>query len=509
MKETFFTLALALLTCITLHAQSVTPPTTNDVYRTMLVSYPPFNTGLAIAPGSNIHASVYDTYNSHFIEWYDQNGNFLDIHSTDGTDPDVAFDRDQQRVFVTYQLNGRIWLDVYGNQGTPNSYSLVSTQIIASGSSPNIDINSYGYGTITWEHDNSVWACAITATPLVIYPTTLVHPDAMQPDVAVLDYPYPINTPPDEMMLTCVNYDGLLVIMDLSYPLLQNGLLATNQFQGFTWYFTPTTARYQRPRIASQHQENYTWVGGYKNWTVVAQDCFGGGSAVKAVFHYHNGSNWVMTNPTVINPDFSQCNSDPWPVVAYDRNEVHMAWSQQYFSSCAPQVTYNGTGEDVLMINYTHEGIALGADYFEINDMQNSFHQSRTSIATKYDGNFPVNNNSYIEGMFYHNAAKVFSKSVFATNPAYKTEATTTPSETSSLRLLTNPTSQAITVITDGEQQYNFALFDLLGKSYPVNRASSNGTQQTIDASNLTDGLYILHYSSPLESGSLRVVVKN
>jgi len=511
MKNSLFSLIVGLFFCTTLNAQSVAPSSNGDASRIVPAANMPLNTGLSIAPGSDIHASVYDSFNSYILEIYDRFGNTLDFHSYDGSNPDVAFDRDQKRVFVTYQLNGNIWLDTYDDQGTPNSYSLVSSQSIAPGKSPNIDINSYGYGTITWEHAQSVWACAITATPLAIYPATLVHTDAAQPDVAVIDYPYPINTPPSETWLTCVNYDGQLVIMDLSYPLLQNGQLASNQFQGFVWYFTPTTARYEHPRIASQHQKNYNSMGGHKNWTVVAQDCFGGGSAVKGVFFYYdfNNFNWVMTNPTDINPDFNQCISDPRPVVAYDRDEVHIAWSQRYFSSCAPQVNYNGLGEDVLMINYTHGGIALGADYFEINEQQSNFNQSRTSIATKYDGNFPVNNSSYIEGMFYHNSVEAFSKSVFATNPAYKTGATTTLSETSSLRLLTNPTSQAITVVTDGGQQYNFTLFDLLGKSHPINRVSSNGTQQTIDVRNLTDGLYILHYSSDQESGSLQVMVKN
>lgn len=498
-----FLVSLVLLSLIgVLQAQTVNPSLTLDMDRISAMNGIR-NTGLSIAPGSDIHAVVHDNLNNYAIEWYDQWGNYLDSYTALGTDPDVAFDQNQDQVFVVYELSGRIMLATFsGNNG---NYTLMSDQMIATGTHPNIDVNSYGFGSITWEYDQSVWACAFTATPFTLYPPTLIRADAIQPDITAMDYYSIQNLPPSQTWLTCVSTTGELVIMDLSYPLLQAGTIYSSQSQ-VTWYFTPTTQRFEHPRIASQKNAGF---GGYKDLTVVAQDCYGSGSAVKGVFLYNGTGGFTMSNLIDINPHFSSCEGTPWPVVAYERGEVHIAWAQTYDQGCASQVFFTGMSSDVLMNRFLPDGTALGADYAEINLLQDVFDLCRPAIATRNDGVSPVSNISYHESIVYYDPDMLYSKTAFVDSPVYKTETADASIEEPSIKLLTNPASQAIQVITEGEHQYQFELFDFLGKAYSTPSISTIENQHVIDVSDLPNGIYLLHYHSDLESGAFRVIVQN
>ncbi|MFK7784831.1 MAG: hypothetical protein AB8B56_06940, partial [Crocinitomicaceae bacterium] len=407
-----------LLTCFTVGiAVSTDAQIWNATQPEIGIWSAPNNTGLAIAPDEDIQAAVFDDPGGFYqIYWIEgSTSTIVDADANSGIDPDVAYYANADALVVAYEDGGVIFVDDYYLATllpTPD-YFMNTTTAVSSGTYPNVDMNSMGDGVLCWEDGGMIWACSFGIGAFNPGPPTPVI-DGTQPDIILLD-------DGSTVALTYVDPNGSLHIMTLDYGSLQGGGAAIMQLQGFDWL--GNTAAF--PRIAGQRNSNF---GAPDDFTVVAQ--YSNSPTFPEVYGVFSTGGTISAAPVLINGAFAGCNSsDPRPVVAYDRSEVHVAWSQNYFSGCSGlgQSNPNFTS-DVLLTNYDPVGNLLPATppipggfiYEEVNQFQSFIGgNSRTSISTEYDGFFSINNFNYHEGVLFNDPGDLLWKERSAAVPVF------------------------------------------------------------------------------------------
>lgn len=464
----------------------------------------PNNTGLAVAPNFGVQAAVFDDGSGMYqIRWIETaSATIVDADMNVGDDPDVAYFADASSLVVAYEQGGSIFIDEYSlNTITPVDYSLSGNAGISSGQYPNIDVNSSGNGVLTWEDGGAVWACTFQFPGLAVGPAVAVI-DGTQPDIVLLD-------DNSTVALTFVDPNGSLMIYTLDYGSLLGGSVAFLANHGYDWL--GNTAAF--PRIASQRNANF---GPADDFTVVAQ--YANSSTFPEVYGIFSTGGTISPSPVLINGAFAGCTSfDPRPVVAYDRSEVHIAWSQSYFGGCSGLFESNPNNEDdVLLVNYDFNGNFLFSSapgipggtflYEEVNRLQSAFGGiSRTSISTEYDGFFSINNVNYTEGLLYNDPGDLFWKARDAAMPTFMNEGISETRE-ANFSLATNPVEQTIQVISEDDAPATFQLLDNAGRIVELTTIAANGNNYAIDISHLSGGIYFLHCSSATSEETLRVL---
>ncbi len=485
---------LHVLACLSLglsfsaNAQ-ITNAVTADTY---LGNYGIQNSGLAIAPNIDVHAAVYDDGNILHVNWIDgPTGAVIDNDIWKGVDPDVAYFSDQSALAVVYEYYGKIIVHEYQLTTVfPVDYSLVAQQSIDYGTYPNIDMNSNGRGIISWEDAGVVKVCAYTLFPFTPGPIVAVS-GGIQPDVVLMDDGVTVA-------LTYVDQSsGKLIIETSDYSAIQTGTYSLfNQ-----WTYAPMSF-YERPRVAS---ERNMCCGLADDFGVVAQDF--NGSTAEVLGFFGNGA--VITNPLVqINVDYLGCSTlDPRPVIAYDRDIIRIAWSQQYPGCTSLSQTAPNPEDDVIMVNHKLNGNPLGWNYEEVNQYQSSFGgNSKTSIATEYDGFGYIIDATFKLSLVYNDGANdVFWKTKNAVIPNFMEDGITSD-RGDNFSLVTSPVDQTIEVVSASDDAATFQLMDYAGRLVDLKTISTDGNLYSIDISHLSGGMYFLNCTSAAGEQVLRIL---
>lgn len=444
-------------------------------------------TGLAIAPNLDVQAIVYDDPSGVYeIKWIESaTTTIVDMDGNTGTDPDVAYYSNADALVVAFEKGGNIYVDdYYLSTAFPVDYFLNTTTSISSGSYPNVDMNSFGDGILCWEDGGFIWVCSFNIGTFSAGPPVIVA-QGMQPDVILLDDG--ITT-----ALTYVNPGGKLIVETSDYSAIQGGGYALwNQwgYSAMNWY--------EHPRIASQR--NSTFGGGVfgspQDFTVVASDYNGSTFEVHALFA--NGA-VIATPPIIVNDDFLACPSKyPRPVVAYERDRVHIVWGQDYQGGCSGLwQTSPNFEDDILLREYDAFGNTTVL-YEEVNTMQSNFMgTAQPSISTEYDGNYVIDNFNWHESVIYNDPTKLFWKGRNVGIPNFVNEGDPQLARASVFSLVTSPVNESIEILSSDDAPAVFELMDNAGRMVEVKKIESNGNNYSLDISHLSGGTYFLKCSS-------------
>jgi hypothetical protein len=451
-----------------------------------------YNSGLAIAPLYQWQAVVHDgPSGTYVIQWLDPaTGVTLDDDMQNGSNPDVAYFANEDALVVAYENGGAIYVDDYYLSSVfPLDYTLNTNNGVAGGINPNIDINSLGQGVLTWGDGAVVYMCSFTMFPFVAGPTVGIAAGKM-PDVALTDNG-------QDIVLT-YEQSGQLIIETYDYPTLTFGGIAPTSAPinlpssgtGFEW-----------PRV--QANRNSAFGGAPEFYTVVAQDrLFGGTYDVWAYFFDAPGN---MTLDVLVNSGVNTClPSDPRPVVAYDRDEVHVAWAQNYVCSLiGPGLSPH---LDVLMVQFDYFGnYASGSTtpapsmFQEVNSTLADFTFSATSLNTVYDGVYSITAANYCEGIVFNDPTMVYWKKrdpsviAFRTGAASNYEVSIVKGiDSDVIEVEIESTIDSEVALSDVNME--FVLYDAMGRVIDIPTVTESGTSYYIDASQLGNGVYLLHY---------------
>lgn len=465
----------------------------------------PNNTGIAIAPNEDAHAIVADDgFGNYRIFWIESaTSTMFDADGNSGNDPDVAYFRDADALVVAYEDGGAILVDEYKivNPFPTADYALSSTTPVFSGQRPNVDVNSSGRGVLTWEDGGVVWACSFNMLPFTADPPVQIEQGSM-PDIVLFD---DNNT----VAITYVDPNGSLMIFTLDYGSMTAGNKVLTGNQGYDWL--GNTCAF--PRIASQRNMNF---GPWDDFTVVAQYT---NSPITEVFGIFSTGGTISTSPVLVNSAFSSCfSSDPLPVVAYDRSEVHVAWSQDYSAFCSGLwETAPNNPDDVLLANFDFNGNLLFSSvpafpvgtylYEEVNRSQSNYASvSKTSISTEYDGSFNITNTNYHEGVAYNDPGDLFWKGRDAGTPFFSNQANPQANRDNNFSLITSPVDQTIEVLSESDDIATFEMLDNAGRIVALKTISNEGNVYNIDISHLSGGIYLLHCTSNSSEEVLRIL---
>jgi hypothetical protein len=489
-KSTF--LAFCCLFAATSMAQ-VNPPSQTDTHIWGVIE----NTGIAIAPEAQWNAIAFDDPSGdYYVEWRDAaTGGFLWQETQPGRDPDVAYYLDHTEMVVGYENGGDIYVDDYTYMGGAAQYSLSAQTFIDQGITPNIDMNSMGFGVITWENGGDVYMCSYDIGG-VVGPVVGVN-GGITPDIALMD-----NN--DHVILTYVQGSDLF-IETYDYGALTGGSLSPTSGT----VVVPTSGSgFEWPRLQSNRNSLF---GPADFYTVVAQDMVGGDYEVWAYFFDSPGN---MINMSFVNDGVNMCSpSFPRPVVAYERDQIHVAFSQDYTCSGIPS---SSAMTDVLMVQYD-----LNGNYFpwsttpgpgafqQINDWNFNFTFSATSLNTEYDGLDPIYDATFCEGIAYNDPGDLFWKSRTASNFFFRTSGT----DKFTVKVDKGVTSNLITLevatsdetLTEGDLEMTFALYDQSGRVVDVPTFEQEGMVYRIDATSLEHGIYLLHYTLNGDTKAVRI----
>ena len=375
------------------------------------------NTGLAIAPNVDLQASVMaDGFGFWRIYWIDgPTGLIVDSDGGAGFDPDVAYYANADAVVAAYDNGGVVYVnDYYLTSLVPVNYNLNAATPVVTGTHANIDMNSLGRGILCWEDAGVVWACAFNIGTFTPSPPVPIAAGTM-PDVIALDDGV-------TAAITYVDLSGNLMIQTMDF----NALGLGGYVSWGIWNF-PTMSGYRSPRIASQRNTNFGF-GAPDDFAVVAQDWNGTSDEVHAFFAPGGA---FAVGPIVVNSAFLGCTTfDPNPVISYNRNRVQIAWSQNYTGGCAPLwQTAPNFENDILMKSFSSTGFT-SATHEEVNQVQSNFAgNSKTSLATEYDGNYMITNANWHEGVLFQDGADLFWKQRNAATPSYIDEQNTVKEE--------------------------------------------------------------------------------
>lgn len=466
---------------------------------------PPNNTGLAVAPDAKGQALVFDDGSGMYqIHWIEIAGpSVVDIESNFGEDPDVAYYGDASQLVVAYENGGDIFVDEY-MQAAPfpaADYFLSGVTHVFNGQAPNIDVNSSGRGVLTWEFGGDVWMSTFNMAPFNLDPPVQFLQGTM-PDIVLFD---DNNT----VAVTFVDQNGSLMIYTLDYGALTGGNPVVTGGHGYDWL--GNTAAF--PRIASQRNMNF---GPWDDFTVVAQYS---NSAVAEVYGIFSTGGTISSSPVLINADFAGCpTSDPLPVVAYERGEVHVAWSQDYSGGCTwLWESSPNNPDDVILANFDFNGNLLFSSipgfptstflYEEVNRLQSNFAGvSRTSISTEYDGFFNINNGNYHEGVAFNDPGDLLWKGRDANVPFFSNQADPQANRDNNFSLVTSPVDQTIEVLSESGAIATFEMLDNAGRIVELKTISNDGNVYSIDISHLSGGIYLLHCTSNSGEEVLRIL---
>lgn len=456
------------------------------------------HTGLAIAPALDVQAVVYDDgLGSYKIDWIESaTSTIVDSDGNTGNDPDVAYYSNADAVVVAFEKGGNIYVDDYYLSTvwpTPD-YFMNTTTGISSGSYPNVDMNNYGDGILCWEDAGWVWVCSFNIGTFTPGPIVQVAKGS-QPDVILLD-----NN--NGVALTYIDQSGKLHIETSDYfAITLGGYSLWNQ-----WVYAPVNW-YENPRIASQRNSAFGggFFGSSKDFTVVASDYNGSTYEVQAWFV----AGGVMVSPSVlVNNDFLACPSKyPKPVVAYERDRVHIAWTQFYTGGCSGlwQTTPNNE-EDVLLKTFD----ALGNTstwYEEVNFVQSNYHgTAEASISTEYDGSYMIDNFNWHEAVVFNDPWKLYWKTRNVGLPNFINEGTPELARESVFSLVTSPVDQSIEILSSDDAPAVFQLMDNAGRMVEVMKIESNGNNYSLDISHLSGGTYFLKCSSTASEEVVRIL---
>ncbi len=450
------------------------------------------NTGIAIAPYYHWQAVVFDDPGgAYIIQWLDAaTGALLDIDKQKGSNPDVAYYANADAVVVAYEKGGGIYVDdYYLATVSPTNYNLFANHpVAANGINPNVDMNSMGDGVLTWEDGGAVYMCSFSIGTFAAGPVVPVAGGRM-PDVALLDNGR-------DVVLT-YSQGGTLVTETYHYPTLMGGGLAPTSAP----VFVPSAgAGFEWPRV--QANRNSSFGGAPEYYTVVAQDNMGGVYDVWAYFYVAPGA---MVANSLVNNGVNFCSpSWPRPVVAYDRKEVHVAWAQDY--ACAGIPPGIGLEQDVLMVQYDYFGnYAPGSTtpgpvmFQKVNNVNSNFTFSATSLNTEYDGNYLITSANYCEGIVFNDPGKLFWKKRDPSLPFFKTGGASDVAvsivkgiDSDVIEVKIESTIDSEVALSDVNME--FVLYDALGRVIDVPEVTESGTSYYIDASQLGNGIYLLHY---------------
>lgn len=456
----------------------------------------PDNTGLAIAPGLDVQAAVYDdnwgNYHVSFIE--SASSTIVDHEMNSGYDPDVAYYANADALIVGYENGGDVFVDEYYLTFTPGiDYVYGGTYHISGGKAMNVDMNSHGHGVLTWEDGGDVFACTYHLGGGV---GPVTHIDGgIQPDIVLFDND-------QEVAITYIQGGpgGPLFIETMDHGDLSSG----NHSPIHQWQYPPVQL-YEHPRIASNRNVNFG--GSPDNFTVVAQDYNNFPSAMVDAFFVTNGS--TMNGPVSVNPNFATCyGDDPLPVVTYHLGRVRVAWSQYYQGGCSGLSQTNPNNEDDVLAKEFSQNGGTSGNYLEVNQHQSTYGSfSRTSIASEYDGNYSVNFSNYHGGIIFNDIGDFLWKGLSnAIGPNYMEENNTISEQENNFSLATSPVDQTIEVVSKSDEMATFQLIDNAGRVIELKTISTEGNNYSIDISHLSGGTYLLHCSSAAGDEVLRVL---
>ena len=456
------------------------------------------NTGLAIAPGYDAQAIVFDDGAGNYqINWLQSaTSSIVDVDGQSGNDPDVAYYANADALVVAFEKGGNIYVDDYylGVAWPTPNYFLNATTLVSTGSYPNVDMNSLGDGILCWEDGGNIWVCSFNIGTFTPGPPVVVA-QGTQPDVILLDGG-------NFVALTYVAPGGKLIIETSDYTAIQAG--GYSQYN--QWGYSPINA-YENPRIASQRNTNFGGgiFGSWKDFTVVASDYNGFTYEVQAWFA--NGT--VITNPSVVvNNDFLSCQSKyPRPVVAYERGRVHIAWTQYYPFGCSGMWQTAPNNEDDILLK-TFDAFGNTATWYEeVNSFQSNFMGTASpSISTEYDGNYVIDNLNWHESLVYNDPSILFWKGRDVTLPNFIDEGDPQLARESVFSLVTSPVEESIEILSSDDAPAVFQLLDNAGRIVEVKKVESNGNSYSLDISYLSSGTYFLKCSSTASEEIVRIL---
>ncbi len=455
----------------------------------------PVNTGIAIAPGVDVQAATFDDgFGGYKIVWIESaTSTIVDSDGNQGNDPDVAYYANADALVVAYENGGQIYVDDYylSTLFPAPDYNLNTTTYVSKGVYPNVDMNSQGKGILCWEQSGKIRVCSFNIGGFAAGPPVSIALGT-QPDVVLLDDGVTVA-------LTYIDPSGSLMIETMSYGAITSG----GHVPWGQWQFNPAT-QFEYPRIAGQRNTNAGF-GAPDDFTVVAQDYNGGTAEVRAFFAMGGG----IVNPMVlVNNNFMACpTNDPRPVVTYERENVHIAWSQFYMGGCSGLwQTMPNPEDDILLKTYNAGGTPVGM-YEEVNTLQSAFAgKSRTSISAEYDGNYVVTNSNWHEGIVFNDPGDLLWKGRYSTSANWLDQGDPTFQREDNFSLATSPVDQTIEVISETDAPATFQLLDNAGRIVEVNTISKNDNQYSIDISHLSGGMYFLHCFSEGNEEVLRVL---
>lgn len=456
------------------------------------------NTGIAIAPFYHWNAVVYDDpAGDYWIQWRDAaTSALLDIDNQPGANPDVAYYANADAVVVAYENGGGIWVDdYYLATVTPVNYNLNMNNGVAGGLNPNIDMNSLGDGVLTWQDwGGTIWMCAFQIGPFAAGLLVPVAAVGSMPDVALMD-----NS--KELVLT-YEQAGQLVIETYDYAVLQGGGAAMTTPP----VVVPTSgAGWEWPRVQANRNQLF---GGPDLYTVVAQDNMGGMYDVWGLFFMGSGN---LVGNSLVNNGINFCMpSFPRPVVAYDRDEVHVAFAQDYWCAMPPG---DPSAQDVLMVHYDHGGNHVGPTppgvFLEVNNFNLPFEFSATSLNTEYDGNYLITGANYCEGVAFNDPGDLFWKIRDMATPAWRQSDPGKLTVEINKGVMSNFVTVEVTIleesIAESEVEMDFAVYDQSGRLVEIPTFEQDGMVYRIDVTNLEQGIYLLQYTLNGETRAERI----
>ena len=449
------------------------------------------NTGISVSPhpGNEVHAVTFDDGSGNYrIHWVDATGTIVDADNNFGNDPDVAYYANPDALVVAFESGGNIFVDdYYLNTWTPVDYFRNTTTLVGNGRYPNVDMNSMGNGVLVWEDGIYIWACTFNIGTFTFTPPIQVA-KGTQPDIVLLDNG-------TDVVFTYIDFSGNWTVERIDFA----NLAAGGYVNTGTWVYPPSVWRYEYPRIAGQRNSNY---GPADFFSVVAQERNAlGGYNVDAVF-YVGG----MIGPNLVNAGLQTCGTfEPKPVVTYETDYVHVAWGQRYHTGCTG-IPFGGPGSDVLDATYDFAGgpvIAAGM-YREVNQLPLAFHNSSTSIAGEYDGNYIVTSTDWTLGIAYNDPGDLFWKELDVVNPTYM-PIDNDITHHDVFTLIQEPTLGTLEVQVDSEESTSFVLFDNTGRQISSGEIGKDETTYALNMDALSAGIYLLHCTSGSTSEVLRI----
>ncbi len=448
------------------------------------------NTGVSVAPNIQHYAVVYDEPGGpdYKINWLDDAGAIVDSDNGLGSDPDVAYYRNADLLFVTYTNGGDVYIDdYYLSTLSPLNYNLGSTNGVAGGVYPNIDCNSDGRGVLCWQNGSDIYACSFYPG-LTLGPPTLIASGAQTPDVVLLD-----NS--DEFVITYTTLAGDIYIRKYDYYNLTLGLANLNN----QWMYNGAgSLGFAYPRIAASRNANFA---NADNFTVTSEYHSTSGQNYIVGFFYNTGS----FNATLINNGATNCDNNK-PVVTYERNEVHIAWASNADGACSS--LGGGLGDNILLSEHKFDGTDLAPGVlYEVNNWSNSFVDASPSITAEYDGGYGITNANYHEAIVYNDAGDLFWKARNTGTPTSFKQASVEDIGSDNIFLLAeNPVQDYIYVVGTSDAEATFVLYDNLGKRILLDNITNTKDHYQIDINGLPQGIYYLECKAGRTSETIKIV---